>query len=168
MGIHVDLYYQPCSRASATSSSRNASLVEDNSQKRPMERPVFATSRVWVFILYFLTGGYFFGHWPGVYYNYPKSLFGSDTKLIKNITVTTALALTPKDPSSFVKRLGKSFGIFSGLHDELIQPEKLQAFYDAIEDKPKNSTLTFLDAKHLTILTPSENAPIVDWLASFI
>lgn len=80
---------------------------------------------VWKFIVNALTGGFFCGHSPAVFFNYPQALLTTDPKIVSSYSVTMTMATSPEDPKALFKALDKSFLLLVASDDEQFVPEKL-------------------------------------------
>lgn len=123
--------------------------------------------RVWVFILHALTGGYFFGHTPAVFFNFPDELLKVDSKIVTNYTATMMAATTPENPQELFAQINKPFLIAVAQNDEQFLSDKLLE-YKALAPEiiaKKSQTLIIPNTKHLDILLNAAN-PVAEFILS--
>lgn len=80
---------------------------------------------VWKFIVNAITGGYFCGHNPAVFFNYPQELLTVDPKIVTSYSVTTMTATSPENPKELFTAIDKPFLLLVGANDEQFIPGKI-------------------------------------------
>ena len=121
--------------------------------------------RVWVFILYGISGGYFFAHTPAVYFNYPEKLLKNDPKIIDSYTVTMMAVTSPENPQELFAKIDKPFGLFAAENDEQFIAQKIIDYKKHAPTNVANDSLAQIigDTHHLDILLSA-----ADYCAQFI
>jgi pimeloyl-ACP methyl ester carboxylesterase len=127
---------------------------KSKTERKNVQNP-FATVKTSLFVINGMTQGKKHGNTQAVFFNYPEAILRETPLLITAITVNMALAITPTNPQSQFKGLGKPFGLFIGENDELFIPEKVFSYGDLPGENIKSESVCQIvaGAKHLSILT---------------
>ncbi len=121
--------------------------------ERPALTAPFARVDMASFTAYYASGGRLHGHDYAVHFNYPAEVLGGDSRMVTEITVIMAAALTPSAPREQFAALDCPFGLWIGSEDELFVPEKVIAFADlARQGRAESQAQVIPGAKHLSIL----------------
>lgn len=110
--------------------------------------------RVWVFILNGISGGYFFGHTPAVYFNYPEELFKKDPLIVTSYTPIMMAATSPENPQELFTKIDKPFALFAAQNDEQFIAQKIIDYknYAATDIKNASTATIIPDTKHLDVM----------------
>jgi pimeloyl-ACP methyl ester carboxylesterase len=137
---------------------------KSKTERKDVKRP-FTKVKTGLFVVNGMSQGKKHGNTPAVFFHYPENVIKEAPLLITSITVNMALAITPNDPESQFRNIGKPFGLFIGEYDELFIPEKVVNYGNLPGEsiKRESESQIIKNTKHLSIL-PAADQVIGDFI----